>query len=321
MFIRSYRPGDEVLLVDVWNRTLPQDGITLERFTQKVLLDPNFRPQGLWVAEHEGDLVGWILAVIEYRDTSTSQSASGAEEQGWITTFGIAPEYQKLGIAHQLLKHAEQYFLAHHRYQVIFSTYTPHYFLPGLDANRYPRAYDWLSKQGFTVLYSPVAMDKNLVEYSVPKDVHLQQQELERQGFVIGPLKSSQIWPLLLFLHQEFDRDWERAVRTALLGSLPLSQIWVIAREDHIVGFAMYGGYDDISERFGPFGVAKALRGNHLGKVLLYRTLEAMQRQGLHSAWFLWTGEEEPAGQLYLQAGFTVTRRFQVMVKTLVHEH
>ncbi|SMC04455.1 Acetyltransferase (GNAT) domain-containing protein [Sulfobacillus thermosulfidooxidans DSM 9293] len=312
MLIRCYRPGDEALLVDVWNQTLPQDGITLKRFTQKVLLDPNFRPQGLWVAEHDGELVGWILAVIDHQDTSHQ-----SDDQGWITTFGVAPPYQKLGIAHQLWEHAEQYFLSHHRHKVMFAAYAPNYFLPGLDANRYPRAYDWLLHHGFSVLYSPVAMDKNLVDFCVPEDVRLKQQELEQQGCVVHPLKSSQIWPLLSFLHQEFDRDWERAVRTALLGSLSLSQIWVVAQDDQIVGFAMYGGYEDIAERFGPFGVAKALRGHYLGKVLLYRTLEAMQRQGLHSAWFLWTGEREPAGHLYLRTGFAVTRRFHVMVKTL----
>jgi hypothetical protein len=42
-----------------------------------------------------------------------------------------------------------------------------------------------------------------------------------------------------------------------------------------------------------------------------------MRAQGLHGAWFLWTGEQSPAGHLYRKAGFHVTRRFDIMSKTL----
>jgi len=50
-----------------------------------------------------------------------------------------------------------------------------------------------------------------------------------------------------------------------------------------------------------------------LGKILLYRCLEQMRSQGMHGAWFLWTGLEEPAGHLYTRVGFHVSRTFAVM--------
>ncbi len=65
------------------------------------------------------------------------------------------------------------------------------------------------------------------------------------------------------------------------------------------------------------FFVKPSLRGAGLGKILLYETLDLMRQRGSHGAWFLWTGEESPAGKLYRRAGFTITRRFNVMKKTL----
>src|SRR5438552_2380805 len=50
-----------------------------------------------------------------------------------------------------------------------------------------------------------------------------------------------------------------------------------------------------------------------LGKVLLYCCLDQMRSQGLHNAWFLWTGLEEPAGYLYTRVGFHISRQFAVM--------
>ena len=38
-----------------------------------------------------------------------------------------------------------------------------------------------------------------------------------------------------------------------------------------------------------------------------------MRAEGAHSAWFLWTGEDSPAGHLYRSTGFDVVRRFEVM--------
>jgi mycothiol synthase len=59
------------------------------------------------------------------------------------------------------------------------------------------------------------------------------------------------------------------------------------------------------------------MQGKGLGKILLYDCLALMRAQGLHGAWFLWTGEQSPAGHLYRKAGFHVTRRFDIMSKPL----
>jgi len=50
--------------------------------------------------------------------------------------------------------------------------------------------------------------------------------------------------------------------------------------------------------------------------VLMYKTLQAMRLQGLHTAFFLWS-DDRTAERLYNAAGFTETRRFALLRKEL----
>ncbi|MGH2387469.1 MAG: GNAT family N-acetyltransferase, partial [Chloroflexota bacterium] len=56
--VRGYRPGDETAVVTLWNRCLPADTISLDRFVTHVLLDMNFDPEGFLVADLDGHAVG-----------------------------------------------------------------------------------------------------------------------------------------------------------------------------------------------------------------------------------------------------------------------
>ncbi len=318
MEIRAYQPGDASALVHLWNQAMPRDGITEQIFRDKVLLDANFDPQGLLVAEEQGALAGWILGLVR----KVPMAGVDLEEStGWITAFGVHPAMRRKMVGTALFEAALEFFADRHRRTLFFASYAPNYFVPGIDEEWYPAGFALLQHYGFKVQYSPVAMDKSLVGYEIPQDVWDVEARLERLGFTVAPMQSHQVWPLLEFLTREFDPDWLRAVREALARHVPDHHVMLATGPSGaIVGFALFGGYDHVGERFGPYGVAASQRGTGLGKVLLYRTLAAMARDGLHSAWFLWTGEQEPAGHLYLRAGFAVTRRFHVMVRTLEGE-
>ncbi len=124
--------------------------------------------------------------------------------------------------------------------------------------------------------------------------------------------------PGLIDLAKEFSADWARAIRECLAQGNPPDRIVVARhRERGIVGWAMYGTYENVIERFGPFGVHPSQRGAGLGKTLLHRALERMKQDGATKAWFLWTTEGSPAGHLYRKSGFHVARKFQVMAATL----
>jgi mycothiol synthase len=310
LLVRGYRPGDETAVVTLWNRCLPADTISLDRFVTHVLLDMNFDPEGFLVADLDGHAVGFLLAITR---GTPMHGLDNDPEDGWITVFFVDPAYRRQGIGQTLLDRGRAHIVARGRHRVSVSPYAPNYFWPGVDTKLYPEALTLLGRNGLEVLYTPVAMDFSLVGFTIPADVLEVQRLREQEGYSFGPLRTEEIVDVLAFNIRHFSADWARAIREALRRGMPREHVLVARRQDKIVGFCLYGGYDGVAERFGPFGVDPTLRGAGLGKVLLYRCLDQMRSEGLHTAWFLWTGLEEPAGRLYTRVGFQVSRSFAVL--------
>ncbi|MEV4476287.1 GNAT family N-acetyltransferase [Nonomuraea salmonea] len=304
--LRPFQPGDETPLVEAWNRSMPADPTTAGWFRDCVLLDPNFDPEGLRVAVTGDDVVGCAYAV--RRLIPLAPGTDLEPDIGWIPFFFVVPEHRGGGLGRRLLQEAVTFLEGLGRTKVEFSSYTPNYVLPGADAELYPAGFRLLGELGFQTLYSPVAMDRTLVGYQTPPDVHDLRRQREREGYVFRSPETGELPELIRFAADAFNPDWGEAIRQ----HRDPARI-VIARKDHIVGFALYAAYRGIPERFGPFGVDPGLRGTGLGKILLHLTMTRMRAEGLHSSWFLWTGATSPAGHLYTKAGYEITRKFHVM--------
>ncbi|MFH8571722.1 GNAT family N-acetyltransferase [Streptomyces sp. NPDC017993] len=309
--VRPFRPGDGPSLLAAWCRSAPGDPITAARFRAQVLLDPNFDPEGLRVAVLDGRVVGAAYAV---RRLVPMAGTDLEPDQGWLPFFFVDPSVRRHGVGRRLLTDALDWLHGHGRRRVDFAAYAPHYVLPGLDRETYPQAAGLLESLGFRVRYEAAAMDRTLVGYSVPEEVRRHEEGLVAQGYRFGTPSDDDLVDLVRLAATEFNPDWARTIRRCLSTGTPLDHV-VIAREPggQVAGWAMHGAYDALAERFGPFGVRPEQRGTGLGKVLLHRTLERMRAHGAHGAWFLWTGEQTPAGHLYRAAGFRTTRTFEVM--------
>ncbi|WP_020386396.1 GNAT family N-acetyltransferase [Kribbella catacumbae] len=313
--IRTFAVGDGPRLAQAWTAAAPADPIGYDRFRDLILLDRNFDPAGLQVAEDNGQVVGAAYAV---RRLIAATGGDLEPDTGWIPFFFVHPDHQGRGIGRELLSAAMDWLASERRTEVFFSSYTPNYFLPGLDAQRNPAARALTEELGFQTQYEAVAMDRSLVGYQIPGDVRERIARLETDGFRFGTPTGDELTELIT-VAAGFNPDWARAIREAVLAGLPLDRIVVAFAPDRtVLGWAMHGTYEGVPERFGPFGVLPASRGTGLGKVLLHLTLQRMTGLGAHSAWFLWTGEQSAAGQLYLKTGFTITRKFAILRAPLV---
>ncbi|MEU5311676.1 GNAT family N-acetyltransferase [Streptomyces sp. NPDC021562] len=309
--IRGFRSGDGPRLVEAWARSAPADPITADRFRTLVLLDPNFDPAGLRIAADGDRVLGAAYAVRRL----TPMSGTDLEpEQGWIPFFFVAPDARRRGLGRRLLTEALDWLAGQGRTRVDFSSYTPNYVFPGLDAEAYPEAAGLLDSLGFRALYEAAAMHRALVGYRVPADVLRRAGELTARGHRFGTPADDDLVDLLALAGSHFGPDWACTIRACLTAGTPLDRI-VTARDPagRMVGWAMHGAFDSVDERFGPIGVLEEMRGTGLGEVLLHLVLERMRARRAHSAWFLWTGAQSPAGHLYRKAGFTTTRVFRVM--------
>ncbi|TCZ71845.1 GNAT family N-acetyltransferase [Paenibacillus albiflavus] len=314
IIFRQYKPGDEQQLVSLWNEVLTKDPITSKRFRNLVLLDANFDPEGMKLAFEGDKLIGCVYAI---RRLLPMVSTELETDNGWIPFFFVASEYRQREVGSQLLKQASQFLREQGRKKVFFASYAPNYIVPGIDAANYPAGAEFLRKNGFMIQYSAVAMDKSLVDYELLEDIKVLKQQRIEEGYTFEQAKDADLVELIRFSTQVFNADWGRAIRERLLQGLAMEQILIARANGELIGFCLYGGYEGIRERFGPFGVHPSQQGKGIGKILLHDCLKNMRSHALHNAWFLWTGETSSAGHLYKKAGFEITRRFDIMFKNL----
>ncbi len=309
--IRPYHPADESCVVRTWNAALTHDPINVITWRAKVLLDPNFDPEGCLIAEVDGEARGFLLSLTRrvpfFNDGLQPEDA-------WITAFGVDPAYAGQGIGAALLDAALERLRSLGRRTVTLSSYVPNYFTPGADVNAYARGIEFLTQRGFEVLYRPLSMRAELTGFQTPAPIAATAARLASEGVEIRPVESRDIVPVLDFVQRHFSWDWHREA-SGVLGDLfagdPRQVSMIIATQnDTILGYAQHR-----AERFGPFGVNPELRSRGIGRVLLAATLREMLRKHFHVAWFLWTSDN--AARLYAQCGFHEVRRFAVLGKTL----
>lgn len=313
--IRPYGFRDLYGVVQLLNHALPTEAISPERFTERVLLDPNFDPNGALVAQEQGKgAVGFVLAL---RRKYPLEDAAPDLDRGYITLFAVHPDYQREGIGGQLFDAAEQWLTERSCRSILVSPYAPHYWIPGVDEQRYPEALEFLAHRGYAITSRPLSMSLSLVGWQMPPWAKDAKHKLftSRQGrTVLSPFDRSLTLSFTQFLAREFPGDWQRHLRETmqdiLRGRRNPESLW-LAADSHaeVLGFAQFDG-----ERFGPFGVAQARRGQGIGAALLCQTLEQMQRQGLQHAYFLWT-DDATAERLYKPVGFQETRRYAILKK------
>ncbi|MBX6771033.1 MAG: GNAT family N-acetyltransferase [Chloroflexi bacterium] len=310
--LRPYRPEDEPGVVAVWNRALSADRISAATWRARVLLDPNFDPALCLVAQADGVIRGFGLAL-------TRQIAffgdPPAPDQAWITALAVDPEVRRQGIGGQILRALLDLLRARGCRAVTVASYVPNYFAPGVDVEAYPQGVPFLERYGFTVISRPVGMFADLEGYTVPAGIQQTLERIRSTGIAIGPAEPRDILPTLGLIRRHFSWDWWREAQEVfrdLFCGDPRGVGLVVARQgERILGYAQHRG-----EHFGPFGVDPDHRGQGIGRALLAETLIGMTRQGFHCAWFLWTSEETARG-VYAACGFQIRRRFAILRASL----
>jgi mycothiol synthase len=311
MVLRAFCGADEPALVELWNSTMTHDCINESLFRTRVLLDANFNPDGLLVAQVDGELRGFVLSIAR----RVPLFLQGLEpEVGWITAFGVHTSYRRQGVGRQLFDAALVRLASMGRQRVLISPYTPNYFIPGVDVDAYPAAMAFLKAAGWQTVSTPISMRAELTGFQIPPAILELERRLGQDGVTVRPVCPADLPALMPFIVERFGWDWYRFAQEYLLelfgpGSDEVGFL-VAAQGECIVGYCQQR-----RERFGPFGVAQEMRNRGIGRLLLFRCLAMMLTLGFHCAWFLWTGQD--AARLYALAGFKQVRQFAVMKQEL----
>jgi mycothiol synthase len=305
--VRPYSPADEEAILEIWNAALTADLIGAGIWRTKVLLDPNFVPDGCHVVEAQGRARGFLLSLT--RQVPFFEDGLQPDE-AWITAFGVQPEWRRQGFGGLLLGTALERLRRMGRKRITLSTYVPNYFTPGADVAAYGPGIAFLIERGFEEVSRPLSMRAELTGFAIPSEIVATQARLRAEGVEVRPLVPSDIVPVLDFVRSHFSADWRREAADVLAdlfsGDPRQVSMLVAFRGGNVLGYAQHR-----AERFGPFGVDPALRGRGIGRALLAATLMEMRKKNFHVAWFLWTGDD--AARLYAQCGFREARRFAVL--------
>ncbi len=310
--IRPYESRDTGIIIDLWAAALPLDAISLPVFERKVLLDANREPDSLVLAEVDGRPAGLALRLILHKPI---EQVGLRPEDGFITAFGVHPEFRKKGVGGALMENSLEFFKKRDRKKILVAPYTPNYFVPGIDKDAYADGVRFFQKSGFVEYMEAIAMDAPISKFEIDPVVLKKEAQLKAEGIEVRPFRRDDILDYLNFQATLMPGPWLEDARRNLVdftrGMFQEDCIFLAVDKGRVIGFCQYEG-----DHFGPFGVSDDYQGKGIGSVLLAKTLYQMRIKGYHCAWVLWTGMRAAQG-VYGRLGFTITRRMAIMKKEL----
>ncbi len=305
--VQPFTGEEESRIVALWNRCLTRDPITIDTFRRKILLDENFDPRGCLVASLGGENVGFSLAI---RRKHPYYGAGMEAGKGWITSFFVHPDFRRRDIGVRLINSSEEFLRSCKVNEVYVSSYTPNYFMPGVDIDAYVESYELLKGLGYKKHERAYSMGRSLLDLDYSAEAEQVCESLVARGIEIVLFEPKYIASLLDFLSVNYPGDLFRVALEQLRTDPNTDQIIIAVKNGRVVGFSHYE-----DEHFGPFAIDQSLTGMGIGTCLYYKTALFMKEKGKRNLWLAWTSGH--AKDFYYKRGLRVTRRYEIMKKEL----
>lgn len=311
MNIRNFRGTDLDAIIKIWNRTMPYNPMHRTAFVKNFLLDHNFNDEGFFVAEENGEILGYIYAII--RRFPVDVGAPIDENKGYINAIGLKYEKDILGgLGCTLIKTAENYIQSHGKQMVHMSGYTPNYIYQGINV-LYPDYISLFQQAGYEESGRNISISIDLLKYVRPADIDEVKATREVEGFVFTDMKDEYILETFKYASPSFGHRFRRILQE----TMDYEKFKLVVYNGKVVGINVFGDPYSCEERFGPFSVAAEFRGKGLGKILLHDCLTEMKNRGLQKAWAQSTPMNSTATFLYAKTGFQRTGEYVIFKKGL----
>ena len=313
MIYRYFQEKDWEDLLHLYNRVLHADHVSQEFFLEHLILSPNFDPEGIILAEENGQLAGAAIAQIVTRNISPwTDQVAAAKTTGYL----MPPLITDAKTGKELILRAEKYFQTKGRTAVRVSSLGPTLFPDSTDENAYPEICQVLEENGYTVAARFHSMKRGLTNYVPSEKIAAKTAELKQQGIEAKICEWEDVPAVKRFM-----------LGSSLVGRLQnlaqkirqgeLNQIVIIRNAEDVLGYCQYKYYDEL-ERVGPFGVTDKMRGQGIGQVMTAKLLEVMAGRGIPFAWF--ASCTETNAHFYRKNGFEIFRTKRIYMKDLPGE-
>lgn len=305
MEIQNYCQKYEKEVVDLWNKTLTADPITVYKFRKQALFDDNFDTELCFVAIEDGHAVGFLLATkrkFPYLERGLEPT------RGWINVMFVAHNHQRKGIGEKLVKLAETKLKEMGAETVTLGAYSPNYFFPGIDKGNYAGAIKFFEKMGYQAGHESYSMCKDLHGYKISEASLSKLAKAQEAGFSFINFEYKYALELLEFLKNEFGGGWKRNALISMQNDTAEDCVLLgLNSKQEIIGFCMRM-IDGNPMRFGPIGVKEEARNFGIGGILLDIMQLEMEKRGIYHMYFVST--DEPGRRFYERHGVKVFRTF-----------
>lgn len=275
------------------------------------------------VARSDGEIVGFASGAAR---TGGDQGGGG---QGYITVLMVREDQRRRGIGRALLESLEtrlrETWDGIDRYEVMFfNPVNLPWNVPGTDSHDHPNApgvdvscdgYLFLKNHGYRDIAYQNSYYLRLSDYQYPPDIRERITKLEREGIRIvryDPARHRGLDELFENLQND---DWREIITANLASDGPGDPVLVVEADGRACGFT---GPIRVQESgrgyFAGIGVHSDYRGKGAGKVLFAAL--CMQLKDIGATFMtLFTGETNPARNIYEAAGFRIVRTWADMRK------
>lgn len=325
MKIINFEPSYLETIVTLWNESLEPNSIfkkfTAESFTQKIL-NNNFYDNNLSIVLIEDNqIIGYGLAM--YKDKLE-------DTPGFIPMITVHKDYQRKGLGTLILKELENRLkeFANKKFvrEIFLSPVNLSWHIPQRGISDHPGIpaipfnspiYFLLVNNGYIINgQQQDAYYQDIQKYELPEKIVKINQKNESEGYYITYYDESKHYGFEELFKALNHVSWHDAVKNNLAKEEP-NPMLVIVKDNKILGWtgplfkeASGRGY------FAGIGVHPECQGRGLGKSLFAELILRSQHNG-STFMSLFTGAENPARNIYLDAGFKIVQSFAVLRKEL----
>ncbi|WP_343029985.1 GNAT family N-acetyltransferase [Alkalibaculum sporogenes] len=301
----NYNQRYENEVVNLWNKTLTADPITVFKFRKQALFDDNFDIDLCYIAIENDCVVGFVLATkrkFPYLERGLEPTL------GWINVLFVDENYRRKGIGEALVKHAEVTLKSMGAETITLGAYSPNYFFPGVDKENYSDALNFFEEMGYQAGKESYSMSKDLHGYKMSRETLNKLFKAQEAGFSFVNFEYKYALELLEFLKDEFGGGWKRNALISMQNNTAQDCILIVLNlEGKIVGFCMRM-IDGNPMRFGPFGIKGEVRNYGIGGILFDIMQLEMEKRGIYHMYFVST--DVPGRRFYERHGLKVFRTF-----------
>lgn len=320
--IRNYVPQDDDALLKLWNTAGRKAGfapLDAPKFRDLFLAHPDFSPEFTFILEDAGEILG-------FANGCTGDHIPKGDIRGYVSCVLLAEKADSDQNTAALLSALENAFRNAGRRCSAVTFFNPirlPWIIPGTEGHQHNNApgvavdlplHDRMLAHGYREVTRECAMYLNLSGYHTPVWLEEKTARMAVEGYTVARYDPNIHTGLQEMVDALENPMWSQEIPAAgkagmellvgLCGSTAAGFTGPVYPEETGRGY------------FAGIGVAPQYERHGLGTLLFYRLLEREKEAGAKYM-SLFTGETNPARQIYLGAGFRVVRTFGVMLKEL----